>query len=61
MGHVRVACNSCHDPLRQTVLFEPPHDLGQRPLTGWVSVRILRVEFAGDDGQGDVRSSPPRS
>lgn len=25
-GHVRVACNSCHDQLRQTVFSEPPHD-----------------------------------
>ena len=37
MGHVRVACNSCHDQLRQTVFFEPPHDRGHRPLTGWVT------------------------
>jgi hypothetical protein len=37
MGHVRVACNSCHHRLRQTVFFEPPHDSGHRPLTGWVT------------------------
>jgi hypothetical protein len=37
MGHVRVTCNSCHDQLRQTVFFEPPHDGGHRPLTGWVT------------------------
>jgi hypothetical protein len=37
MGHVRVACNSCHEQLRQTVFFEPPHDRGHRPLTGWVA------------------------
>ena len=37
MGHVRVTCNSCHDQLRQTVFFEPPHDSGHRPLTGWVT------------------------
>ena len=36
MGHVRVECNRCHDQLRQTVFFEPPHDSGYRPLTGWV-------------------------
>ena len=53
MGHVRVACTSCHDQLRQTVFFEPPHDRGHRPLTGWVTGAILRVERAGDDGQGD--------
>jgi hypothetical protein len=28
MGHARVACNSCHDQLRQTVFFESPHDPG---------------------------------
>ena len=37
MGHVRVACNSCHDQLRQTVFFEPPHDRGHRRLTVWVT------------------------
>jgi hypothetical protein len=37
MGHVRVACDSCHEQLRQTVFFEPPHDRGHRPLTGWVA------------------------
>jgi hypothetical protein len=36
-GHVRVACTSCHGQLRQTVFFEPPHDSGHRPLTGWVT------------------------
>jgi hypothetical protein len=24
-------------PLRETVFFEPPHDSGHRPLTGWVN------------------------
>ena len=37
MGHVRVTCNRCHDQLRQTVFYEPPHDRGHRPLTGWVT------------------------
>ena len=37
MGHVRVTCNRCHDQLRQTVFYEPPHDSGHRPLTGWVT------------------------
>ena len=37
MGHVRVMCNACHDQLRQTVFYEPPHDTGHRPLTGWTS------------------------
>ena len=37
MGHVRVACNSCHDQLRQTVFFEPAHDRRRRRLTVWVT------------------------
>ena len=37
MGHVLVACNSCHDELRQTVFFEPPHHSGHQPLAGWVT------------------------
>jgi hypothetical protein len=37
MGHVRVTCNACHDQLRQTTFFEPPHDAGHHPLAGWVS------------------------
>lgn len=35
MGHVRVQCDTCHDQHRQTVYYEPPHDRGHRPLTGW--------------------------
>ena len=37
MGHVRVTCNRCDDELRQTVFYEPAHDIGHRPLTGWTS------------------------
>lgn len=36
-GHVRVMCNACHDRRRQTMFYEPPHDTGHRPLTGWTS------------------------
>ena len=32
-----VTCNRCHDQLRQTMFYEPPHDSGHRPLTGWVT------------------------
>jgi hypothetical protein len=46
-------CNSCHDQLRQTVFFEPPHDRGHRPLTGWVTGPDRSLERAGHDGQGD--------
>jgi len=27
MGHVRVTCRACHDQLRQTMFYEPPHDI----------------------------------
>jgi hypothetical protein len=37
MGHVLVACNSCHDEFRQTVFFEPPHHSGHQPLAGWAT------------------------
>jgi hypothetical protein len=36
MGHVRVTRNRCHDQLWRMVFYEPPHDRGHRPLTGWV-------------------------
>jgi hypothetical protein len=32
MGHVRVACNSCHDQLQQTVFYESPHNHGHRSI-----------------------------
>jgi hypothetical protein len=35
MGHVMVMCNACHGQFRRTVFYEPPHDRGQRPLSGW--------------------------
>ncbi len=43
MGHVRVSCNRCHDELRQTLFYEPPHDVGHGPLTGWTSSPLRRV------------------
>jgi hypothetical protein len=27
MGHVWVTCRACHDQLRQTTFYEPPHDI----------------------------------
>jgi hypothetical protein len=35
MGHVTVVCGTCHDELRESRFYEPAHDRGQRPLTGW--------------------------
>ncbi len=37
MGHLMVTCNACHDQLRQTVFYEPAHDSGHQPFTGWVT------------------------
>ena len=27
LGHVWVTCRACHDQLRQTTFYEPPHDI----------------------------------
>ena len=51
MGHVRVTCNRGHDQLWQAVFYEPPHDSGHRPLTGWVRGPDLSLERVGDDGE----------
>ena len=59
MGHVQVACNSCHDQLRQTVFFEPLHDSGHQPLTGWAAGPDLSLDRVGDDGQGDGNRPGP--
>jgi hypothetical protein len=37
MGHAMVTCDACHDQLRQTTFYEPAHDSGHDPLTGWVT------------------------
>jgi hypothetical protein len=37
MGHAMVTCTACHDQLRQTTFYEPAHDRGHNPLTGWVT------------------------
>ena len=36
MGHAMITCTACHDQLRQTTFYEPVHDSGHDPLTGWV-------------------------
>jgi hypothetical protein len=37
MGHAMITCTACHDQLRQTTFYEPAHDSGHDPLTGWVT------------------------
>jgi hypothetical protein len=27
MGHVWVSCEACHEQLRDTTFYEPPHDI----------------------------------
>ena len=54
MGHAMVTCTACHDQLRQTAFYEPAHDSGHDPLTGWVTAANPRsLERVGDDGQRD--------
>jgi hypothetical protein len=33
LGHVRVTCRVCHDQLRETTFYEPPHDI-RHPQAG---------------------------
>ena len=38
MGHVTLWCGMCSDQdHRDTVFYEPPHDLGHRALSGWMT------------------------
>ena len=38
MGHLTLWCGMCSDQdHRDTVFYEPPHDLGHRPLRGWMA------------------------
>ena len=30
MGHLMISCGSCHDELRTTTYYEPPHDITYR-------------------------------
>jgi hypothetical protein len=37
MGHVTLWCGMCSDQdHRDTMFYEPPHDLGHQPVTGWM-------------------------
>jgi hypothetical protein len=38
MGHLTLWCGTCSDQdHRDTMFYEPPHDLGHRPLSGWMT------------------------
>ena len=37
MGHLTLWCGMCSDQdHRATVFYEPSHDLGHQPVTGWM-------------------------
>lgn len=46
MGHVTVICNTCHEELRESKFYEPAHDRGQRPLTGWTTQPDANLGFS---------------
>jgi len=56
-----VQCNACHDQLRQTVYYEPPHDLGHRPLTGWQTKPTLKLGLRAPWLTAEVDLCGPRS
>ncbi len=39
MGHFLIFCDSCHDELRRTTFYEPPHEHQASP--GWSVARVL--------------------
>jgi len=36
MGHLPIFCASCHDKLRSTTFYEPPHDIRHRQAGRWL-------------------------
>ena len=36
MGHLLISCGSCHDELRHTTFYEPPHDIRHRQAGPWL-------------------------
>ena len=35
MGHLLISCGCCHDELRSTTCYEPPHDVTHRQAGPW--------------------------
>jgi hypothetical protein len=35
MGHLLISCGSCHDELRTTTFYKPPHDIRHRRTGPW--------------------------
>jgi hypothetical protein len=43
MGHLWVACGACDDEHRETICYEPPHDISHGPerrLTSWTMLDL---------------------
>ena len=36
MGYLLISCGSCHDELRRTTFYEPPHDIKHRQAGPWL-------------------------
>jgi hypothetical protein len=36
MGDLLISCGSCHDELRRTTFYEPPHDIRHRQAGPWL-------------------------
>ena len=41
MGHLLISCGRCHDQLRSTTFYEPPHDIRHRRAGPWRVVLVL--------------------
>ncbi len=51
MGHATVWCLACSDQdHRDTTFYEPPHDTGHRPISGWAT---RPDALASDNGKGN--------
>jgi hypothetical protein len=49
MSHVLISCGSCHDELRRTTFYEPPHDIRYHQA-GLRLVSKARATSAPHDG-----------
>ena len=44
MGHLLISCGSCHDELRSTTFYEPPHDIKHRQAGPWQVVLMSATD-----------------
>ena len=52
MGHLWVLCVACHEDHRESMFYEPPHDIRHREPGPW---RPLRLELRARQTQRDAR------